>query len=198
MLTKTLTTPNVAKKWVRLLSVNSDRNEKPDTPPDLAFGSRVKEVCAVVGGRKEMATLTGISKSAIDKYAQGQSDPSRSALMAMARAAGVSLQWLATGEDEIVGENAGHQRPASAEPPLDKWLFSRSIDGIRRVYRRVGGQIPTVSEVELGIEMHNRIVALAEGQEARHGALLMALDQLERDLQEARSSKHDETDQRTA
>jgi len=152
----------------------------------------------VVGGRKEMATLTGISKSAIDKYAQGRSDPSRSALMAMARAAGVSLQWLATGEDEIVGENEGHQRPEPAEPPLDKWLFSRTIDGIRRVYRRVGGQIPTVSEVELGIEMHNRIAALAEGQEARHGALLMALDQLERDLQEARSSKHDETDQRTA
>lgn len=137
-----------------------------------------------------MAAITGISKSAIDKYAQGQSDPSRSALLLLARAAGVSVQWLASGEGPMETAQDAPQQHAAPEPVIDKWLFSRVIDGIRRVYKRVGGQLPTVNEVELALDMHNRIAALAEGQEARHGALLMALDQLERDLHSSTDTAH--------
>lgn len=137
-----------------------------------------------------MAVMTGISKSAIDKYAQGQSDPSRSALLLLARAAGVSVLWLASGEGsmEVTPSSDAQQPPQRLA--LDKWLFSRVIDGIRRVYKRAGGQLPTVNEVELALDMHNRIAALAEGQEARHGALLMALDQLERDLHSSTDTAH--------
>lgn len=134
--------------------------------------------------------MTGISKSAIDKYAQGQSDPSRSALLMLARAAGVSVQWLASGEGPMEAALGGDTQQPAPKPALDKWLFSRVIDGIRRVYKRAGGQLPTVNEVELALDMHNRITALAEGQEARHGALLMALDQLERDLHSSTDTAH--------
>lgn len=111
------------------------------------------------------------------------------------------MQWLASGEGPMEATQDPSPQHAAPEPAIDKWLFSRVIDGIRRVYKRVGGQLPTVNEVELALDMHHRIAALAEGQEARHGALLMALDQLERDLHSSTDTAHnDETngDKRSA
>lgn len=193
--------------------VNRTVTEKPnsDEPVTVEQGKGDQDfparLSSALGSRSGtwLSKQLGASASTVNGWLRGSNEPGLTNLVSAADVLGVSVQWLATGQGSpsgapqpIVPPDEGHQRPAPAEPPLDKWLFSRAIDGIRRVYRRVGGQIPTVNEVELGIEMHNRIVALAEGQEARHGALLMALDQLERDLQEARSSKHGETDQRTA
>ena len=165
---------------------------------DPAFVERIKLACAMAGGRKELAARSGLSVSVIDKYVNGKSDPSRQRLVAIAEAAGVSLQWLATGKHT---DEAGPTHPAcqaiDAPPPLDTWLFSRAIDGIRQVYKRIGGQIQTINEVELAVELHHKILALVDGNEARQGALIISLDQLEKDLLAAAKTKGDD-DKRTA
>lgn len=158
---------------------------------DPAFASRVERICQLVGGAGELALRSGLSRRVIDKYIAGGSDPSRQRLVSLAVASGVSVQWLATGEGPMEARHGATQAPDTpTASPIDKWLFSRVIDGIRRVYKRAGGQLPTVNEVEMALDMHNRITALAEGQEARHGALLMALDQLERDLHSSTDTAH--------
>lgn len=67
--------------------------------PDPAFASRIERLCELAGGAADLAQKSGLSRRVIDKYAAGGSDPSRQRLIALAEAAGVSVQWLATGEE---------------------------------------------------------------------------------------------------
>lgn len=147
-----------------------------------AFMDRMERLCSIAGGPGELARKSGLSRRVIDKYRSGESDPSRERLIALAAAGPVSLSWLAAGD----GDDAGHADDATGAraQEIDKWLFSRVIDGIRRTYEKVGGRLQTVNEVELGLEMYHRVAGIAETQEERRGALLMALDQLERELLE--------------
>lgn len=157
---------------------------------DWGFHDRLNHLLAREKSASAFARKAGLSQSGLHRIEAG-GDPTLKTLVAIADAAGVTVQWLATGEGPIrVGQIAAEAPDAPTASPLDKWLFSRVIDGIRRVYKRAGGQLPTVNEVEMALDMHNRIAALAEGQEARHGALLMALDQLERDLHSSTDTAH--------
>ena len=65
---------------------------------DPNFMGRMKEVVERVGSAEKLAKLSGISSRGIGKYLAGESDPSRVRLIAIARAAGVNLKWLATGD----------------------------------------------------------------------------------------------------
>ncbi|MDD2870117.1 helix-turn-helix domain-containing protein [Neomegalonema sp.] len=159
---------------------------------DPVFAQRIEQISKMVGGPGELARKSGLSRRVIDKYIAAGSDPSRQRLISLATAAGVSVQWLATGEGERIPHPSPVQQETSPPPPLDGWLLSRAIDGVRRIYKRVGGQISTINEVELGLEVHNRITALVDGQEGRHGALVLALDQLEKDLRAAAKTESDE------
>lgn len=154
------------------------------------FHDRLRYLLTREKSASAFARKAGLSQSGLHRIEAG-GDPTLKTLVAIADAAGVPVQWLATGEGPLrAGQVATQASDAPMASPLDKWLFSRVIDGIRRVYKRAGGQLPTVNEVELALDMHNRITALAEGQEARHGALLMALDQLERDLHSSTDTAH--------
>lgn len=51
-----------------------------------------------VGSAEKLARLSGMSSRVIGKYLSGDTDPSRERLIALARAAGVTVEWLATGE----------------------------------------------------------------------------------------------------
>lgn len=66
---------------------------------DIAFIERLNEVIQDAGGIAELSLKTEISKASIEKYRRG-TDPSRTFLNAMAKAAGVSIEWLAAGNGE--------------------------------------------------------------------------------------------------
>jgi len=63
-----------------------------------AFGERVSVAIDRVGGSTKMAEIAEVSTSVLSKWRRGESDPSRSRLVKMANAAGVSVEWLATGK----------------------------------------------------------------------------------------------------
>lgn len=96
------------------------------------FTDRIRKVASLVGGQAELSRKTGISTVTIGSYVTGKSDPSRERLVAMARAAGVSVGWLAAGEgamqpggDECKGVN--HlEEPIITE--LKLWLNEMSGD----------------------------------------------------------------------
>lgn len=64
---------------------------------ERTFPERVNILTELVGGPEELAKRAKLSRRVIDKYRGKISDPSRGRLVAMARAAGVSIEWLATG-----------------------------------------------------------------------------------------------------
>ncbi|QSX32591.1 helix-turn-helix transcriptional regulator [Shewanella avicenniae] len=62
------------------------------------IGSRILEVCELVGGKRKLANMVEISESQLYRYITNASQPTIEPVVEMAKAGGVSLQWLATGE----------------------------------------------------------------------------------------------------
>lgn len=75
------------------------------------FSERVMMLAQNVGGIMELAKRADLSHQVVRKYVRGVSDPSRQRLVALARAGGVRLEWLATGEGEM---HAGPGDPGMA------------------------------------------------------------------------------------
>ena len=65
------------------------------------FCERVKIIAEKVGGQAELSRRAKISAVTINSYISGKSDVSRERLVALSKAAGVSLFWLATGYGQM-------------------------------------------------------------------------------------------------
>lgn len=64
------------------------------------FAERLRITARRVGGQTGLAAKSGVPKSTLAKYISGESEPNVERLVALAEAAGVGVNWLATGEDE--------------------------------------------------------------------------------------------------
>jgi len=62
-----------------------------------AFIARLRQLIAIAGSASALAKTAGLSQSGFHRYLSG-GEPSRRILVALAKATGVSLSWLATGE----------------------------------------------------------------------------------------------------
>ena len=89
---------------------------------DENFVKRMREAADLAGGQVVLAEKTGISDRTINSYATGGSDPSRTRLVAIAKAAGLYPGWLASGqgpkflnEDQVRSEK---ERPVHIAVPL--------------------------------------------------------------------------------
>ena len=83
--------------------------EKKGSNPDQAFIERLKKCVEIVGSENALAKLAGISQSGIRRYFSG-GEPTRTKLNAIAQAAGVSVEWLATGQGPMRPEEATLKR----------------------------------------------------------------------------------------
>jgi phage repressor protein C with HTH and peptisase S24 domain len=72
------------------------------------FKERLKQVAEMAGNATTLARKTGISRRTIGFYLAGKAEPPLGKLVKIASAAGVSVEWLATGEGTVChGEEAG-------------------------------------------------------------------------------------------
>lgn len=99
-----------------MISLKSNSNpEKSELPvatlPADEFVDRLKKICALAGNASALAKKAGISNSGLSRYLAG-GDPSRKVLVSLALAAGVNLNWLATGEGAME-KSAEVARPGS-------------------------------------------------------------------------------------
>lgn len=78
---------------------------KENVAPET-FTDRIKVLIGREGGFDKLAGKAGLSPRVLRKYFDGESDPSRERTIALARAGGVSVEWLATGEGPMVREGA--------------------------------------------------------------------------------------------
>lgn len=86
-----------------------------------AFGERLRGSMPAGMKLADFAAEVGISLSGLKSWLSGGSDPGRYGLVAAAKACGVDLNWLATGDGE---KNGGAASPFSALPafggPVDR------------------------------------------------------------------------------
>lgn len=74
------------------------------------IGTRINEVSAIIGGKKEVAKVAGLSESQLHRIVAGDSQPKLEPIVAIARAANISLEWLATGEGPMRPGEVGEGR----------------------------------------------------------------------------------------
>ncbi|MGZ6186413.1 MAG: XRE family transcriptional regulator [Candidatus Binataceae bacterium] len=76
------------------------------------FRRRLRLIMQQFGSVADLARAVGVSDNAIYKWVSGRGQPSMISLVNLARAARVSIEWLATGQDAPKGEARG---PESSE-----------------------------------------------------------------------------------
>src|ERR1700753_2110267 len=85
-----------------------------------AFVDRLKMILAHWPSADRLARAMGVSPSAFRKWLKGEAAPSRERLVALARAAGVGVAWLAEGEGpEPVFEAVNNGRRRSGGQDAD-------------------------------------------------------------------------------
>lgn len=75
-------------------------NSVPSSEDKL--GTRISELSKLVGGKKNLAQMAGMSESQLYRCINGSSSPTVEPLVAIARAADASINWLATGEGPML------------------------------------------------------------------------------------------------
>lgn len=96
------------------------------------------------GSVKAFARRVGISGTMLQSYLRGESDPSRQRLIDIAVLAGVSVEWLATGN--------GPMRPGSVSPgpvALEDAPVERFVAWIRDWWKAADKRQRTWMEIEL-------------------------------------------------
>lgn len=63
------------------------------------LGQRIADIAETLGGKRNLARVSGVHETQLYKYIRGVSAPSLAVSLAMARAAGVSLDWLIAGTE---------------------------------------------------------------------------------------------------
>lgn len=86
------------------------------------FADRLRQSAERIGGPAELSRRAGIPRATLSSYLGGASEPTVSRLVALANAAGVSIEWLATGQHGSTSERLELPRSASQwseeeEPP---------------------------------------------------------------------------------
>ncbi|MEQ1696987.1 MAG: S24 family peptidase [Hyphomicrobiaceae bacterium] len=66
---------------------------------ELTLEQRIAQLVEMVGGQMRAAEIAGVSRTAIHKWRNGQARIPIAEMLLLARAAGVSLDWIATGYD---------------------------------------------------------------------------------------------------
>lgn len=102
----------------RMNAEKEDERKRSSSIEDLEcnFSARMNYCVEQVGSASALAKKAGISQSGIRRYFTG-GEPSRPHLVAIAKAAGVSIEWLATGEGPMVVEygQVAQKEPVSVE-----------------------------------------------------------------------------------
>jgi transcriptional regulator with XRE-family HTH domain len=86
---------------------------------DEKFRQRIEVLVEKVGGQSSLARATNMSLGAIQRYLKG-GDPTRLALIRLAKAGNVTLSWL------IFGEEGKMQAPAQPKPKMKMYGFGEA------------------------------------------------------------------------
>ena len=85
--------------------MTDDANSVPN--PENGIGTRIAEVAEKLGSRKKAAEAAGVSVSTLNRWITGESVPVFAGVARLCLAAGVSLDWVATGSAVTTRASSG-------------------------------------------------------------------------------------------
>ena len=149
----------------------------PTSPIDAgSFGSRLLGAIGRTPVRA-LARETGISEGVLRKYLSNDSDPSRTRLIALAKAADVSLEWLATGlgpmAAEAIPQDAARESPGdyNADQPapgaVDKQRLQVAIETAETILQCTVKDVTTAQKAAFIIALYNYLPAGEISQQTR-------------------------------
>jgi len=87
-------------------SVNESSTEVVESQHDQSLRLRLDKVLRKFASVGDLARLIGVSDNAVYKWLSGRGQPSVANLVALAKAANVSIEWLATGHESTTGKRS--------------------------------------------------------------------------------------------
>jgi len=100
----------------------------PGYTPQL--GARIKLIIDRLGTQKDAASLVDLKPVMLGKYIKGDAKPSYYTMVTLADAAGVSLDWLATGREPMMRADAPAQAAPAAPSDIDEPLLKDIVSAV--------------------------------------------------------------------
>jgi len=148
----------------------------PGWTPEL--GTRLKEVLKLVGGLKGASTIVGYKAEQISKWRDGNARPPFYALQMLAKAADVSLDWLAGGGADREPGTPGEQGQAV----VDEELMGRITDAIARLYKDEKVGLAAIDLGRLSGRKYAEIASATDDALERLAMIKLVVTQLRADL----------------
>lgn len=115
------------------------------------------------------AKRAGVSEGVVRKYVKGDAEPTVSRLIAMANAAGVSVNWLATGE----GFKNINDTKKVFKSDIDIHALSRSIELLDEALLTTNKPMNSMKKAELISALYE--LEVSDQEDKRRDAMLMLL-----------------------
>lgn len=170
---------------------NSDGKNSPDAkhPSSTSeVGRRLGAIVSLYPSKKAAADMAGVSPDQLARYIKGQNQAPFEVLSRVALKQGVDLNWLATGEGQMVfdvgdvGRSPGQRSGEAQHQSHDEELMRQIGDAISRVYKEENIGIGAGQLTSRALRIYSDLVDFSLDE--RPIALKGMLAQLRRDLRQ--------------
>jgi transcriptional regulator with XRE-family HTH domain len=144
-------------------------------PDPRHLGARIEQLADLLGGKKELARLANVSEVQIYRYINGENVPNVNVIVKLARAAGVSIEWLATGDTP--GGETGIQETASSyvldrgertrEYVIDRSLLAHVVSALENYLEKEVLELPARDRADIISEIYADVVAMPDPESRR-------------------------------
>ncbi len=125
------------------------------------LGQRLKIVAKRFNNREEAAKAAGVSKPAFEKWVYGASAPSFESIVRLSVESGVSLEWIAFGEEETRHEGAEDRTKVGYD------LMDELFNDLKEVYQAEGWLIMPESAYKVALDLYREVQTLSTISERR-------------------------------
>jgi len=131
-----------------------------EDPYQLGLSARLRRCVELVGSGNELARRAGLSRGVLERYLTGRNEVKAQRLVTIAQAAGVSVEWLATGDGAMISEET-QPAPALGSTVDPAWMKVVSKT-VRAAHEAEGVSLPVEALIEETAAAHNELLARAE------------------------------------
>ncbi len=157
-------------------------------PKQDSLADRIRICAHLVGSGDELARKAGLARRTLENYLNGR-EPQASRLLAIAKAAGVSLDWLVGGDGEMSppqpAQSSSEMVASQPAQPLDEELMGRITDAISRLYKDERVSLAPIDLGRLAARKYGEVVAATDDPAERLAMLKLITVQLRTELHAA-------------